>query len=100
MSGKQKIPTILTVNRRKVLEIIHGHGANNVRVLDPLEMGGSPGGEIHLLVEMKKESTVLDVLPVEEELTDLLRRPVMIVLDQSFMRGQRSRLKAEAVGLE
>ena len=55
---------------------------------------GSPGQEIHLLVRVAGDKSLLDIIPAEEELAGLLGRPVFLIPEQSLHPDQARRLRA------
>ena len=98
MSEEESIPPgpFPMEQRARILELTAGCGADRVRLLDPREMGGGGGEEILLLVRMDPRKTLLDICPVEEELTRLLGRPVIIIPEESLHPDQARRLAGKA----
>ena len=88
--------TPLGEHLKAVRRILDSCGASEVRLLRGGGMGSGGGDEVHLLVEMAPERTLLDIVPAEERLTRLLERPVLIIPVQTLHPDQARRLKAGA----
>ena len=90
----------LKVRRNEVLRIASARGARRVRVFGSMARGEQgPTSDIDLLVEMEPGRTLLDLMNLEEDLEQLLGRPVDVVTEGALNPRIRERVLAEAVTL-
>lgn len=90
----------LKVRRNEVLRIASTRGARRVRVFGSMARGEQgPTSDIDLLVEMEPGRTLLDLMNLEEDLEQLLGRPVDVVTEGALNPRIRERVLAEAVAL-
>ena len=87
-------------NREEILRIAAQHGARNVRVFGSVARGDDRAdSDVDLLVEMEDDRSLLDLVGLEQDLEDLLRRDVDVLTDASIRPVLRSRIIAEARAL-
>jgi predicted nucleotidyltransferase len=87
-------------NRDEILRIAARHGARNVRVFGSVARGEDrTDSDVDLLVEMESNRSLLDLVGLEQDLEDLLRRDVDVVTDASIHPDLRPRITAEARAL-
>lgn len=90
----------LKVRRNEVLRIASARGARRVRVFGSMARGEQgPTSDIDLLVEMEPGRTLLDLMNLEEDLEQLLGRPVDVVTEGALNPRIRERVLADAVPL-
>jgi predicted nucleotidyltransferase len=86
-------------NREEILRIAARHGARTVGVFGSVARGDDRSdSDIDLDVEME-DGRSLDLVGLEQELEELLRRKVDVVTDASSHALLRSRITAEARAL-
>lgn len=87
-------------NREEILRIAARHGARNVRVFGSVARGDDrAGSDVDLLVEMEDDRSLLDLVGLEQDLEELLRRHVDVLTDDSIHPALRPRISAEARAL-
>ena len=87
-------------NRDEILRIAARHGARNVRVFGSVARGDDrAGSDVDLLVEMEDDRSLLDLVGLEQDLEQLLRRRVDVLTDASIHPELRLRITAEARAL-
>ena len=87
-------------NREEILRIAALHGARNVRVFASVARGDARAdSDVDLLVEMEDDRSLLDLVGLEQDLEDLLRRDVDVLTDASIHPALRLRINAEARAL-
>jgi uncharacterized protein len=90
----------LYANRRAVLELAARHGARNVRVFGSMARGDArPDSDVDLLVDIEPGRTLLDVIALEQDLEELLGRPVDVLTDGGLSPYLQQRILAEAAAL-
>jgi predicted nucleotidyltransferase len=90
----------LHAHRHKILELATHHGARHVRVFGSIARGDArPNSDIDLLVEMELGRTLLDLIALEQDLEELLGRPVEILTDGGLSPYLQQRILAEAASL-
>jgi predicted nucleotidyltransferase len=90
----------LQAHRQKILELATRHGARNVRVFGSTVRGDArPNSDIDLLVEIEAGRTLLDLIALEQDLEELLGRPVEILTDSGLSPYLQQRILAEAAAL-
>ncbi len=84
-------------DREEILRIAAQHGARNVRVFGSVARGDDRAdSDVDLLVEMEDDRSLLDLVGLEQDLEDLLRRNVDVLTDASIHPDLRLRITAEA----
>lgn len=90
----------LQAHRRTIIALATIHGARNVRVFGSMVRGEAhPNSDIDLLVEIECGRTLLDVIALEQDLEELLGRPVEILTDGGLSPYLEKRILAEAAVL-
>jgi predicted nucleotidyltransferase len=90
----------LQTHRPTILRIATRHGARNVRVFGSIVRGDAgPNSDIDLLVELEPGRTLLDVIALEQDLEELLGRPVEVLTDGGLSPYLQERILAEAAAL-
>jgi predicted nucleotidyltransferase len=86
--------------RSDILRILSLHGARNARIFGSAARGDlRPSSDIDVLVEMEPERTLIDLVALEQDLTELFRRRVDVITDGGISPHLRDRILAEAVPL-
>lgn len=76
------------------------HGARSVRVFGSVARGEArDDSDLDLLVEMEEGRTLLDLIGLHQDLTDLLPCEVEVVTEADLSRHYRPRVLQEAVAL-
>ncbi|MDR1990300.1 MAG: nucleotidyltransferase family protein [Acidobacteriaceae bacterium] len=87
-------------NRDEILRIAAQHGARNIRVFGSVARGEDrANSDVDLLVEMEDERSLLDLVALEQDLEELLKRGVDVLTDASIHPFLRPRIVAEARAL-
>jgi hypothetical protein len=87
-------------HRREILALAARHGARNVRVFGSIVRGDDhPDSDIDFLVEMEPGRTLLDVIALEQDLSELLERKTEVVTDAGLSPYLQQRILAEAAAL-
>jgi predicted nucleotidyltransferase len=90
----------LHVHRQAVLELAAHHGARNVRVFGSMARGDDrKDSDVDLLVEIEPGRTLLDLIALEQDLEELLGRPVEVLTDGGLGPYLQQRILAEGVAL-
>jgi uncharacterized protein len=88
----------LEEKRLEILRIAQAHGASNIRVFGSVARGEEgPDSDLDLLVEMKAESSLLDLVSLCQDLEDLLGHKVDVITEGGISPYLRDRIYAEAV---
>ena len=93
---------VMTIDRDRdeILRLAARYGARNVRVFGSVARGEDRAdSDIDLLVEMDDNRSLLDLVGLEQELEELLRRDVDVLTDASLHPDLRVRIAAEARAL-
>lgn len=86
--------------RSDVLRIVRIHGALNVCVFGSRARGESrDDSDLDLLVDLEEGRSLLDLIGIEQDLEDLLGRPVDVITRRELSPYLRERVLAEAVPL-
>jgi uncharacterized protein len=97
---KPRISIRLKEKRHEILRIAKAHGASNIRVFGSVARGEEgPDSDLDLLVEMKPESGLLDLISLWQDLEDLLDHKVDVITEGGISPYLRDRIYAEAVPL-
>jgi hypothetical protein len=95
---KSKVFPGLNEKRQEILRIAQAHGATNIRVFGSVARGEEgPESDLDLLVEMKPESSLLDLVSLWQDLEDLLGYKVNVITEGGISPYLRDRIYAEAV---
>jgi predicted nucleotidyltransferase len=90
----------LHAHRQAVLELAARHGARSVRVFGSMARGDDrPDSDVDLLVDIEPGRTLLDVIALEQDLEELLGRPVAVLTDGGLSPYLQQRILAEAAAL-
>ena len=93
-------PDSLRPQRQAILEVAARHGARNVPVFGSIARGDDrPNSDVDLLVEVEAGRTLLDVIALEQDLEELLGRPVGLLTDAGLSPCLQERILAEALAL-
>ena len=97
---RSRLSPKLKEKRKEILRIAQAHGASNVRVFGSVARGEEgPDSDLDLLVEMKPESSLLDLVSLWQDLEDLLGHKVDVITEGGISPYLRDRIYAEAVPL-
>lgn len=88
----------LQEHREDVLRLAEARGVGRVRVFGSVARG-TPGqdSDLDLLVEVSDHTSLLDLVALERELTDLLGVPVQVVSEGGLKPWVRAQVLSEAV---
>jgi predicted nucleotidyltransferase len=87
-------------HRREILELAARHGARNVRVFGAMARGDDhEESDVDLLVDIEPGRTLLDLIPLEQDLQQLLGRKVEVLTDGGLNPYLERRILAEAASL-
>jgi hypothetical protein len=85
---------------RDVRDIAARHGARNIRVFGSVARGEAGGeSDLDLLVDMSDDCSLLDLIAVERELSELLNRKVDVVVEGGVSPYLLDRIRSEAITL-
>lgn len=88
---------IVTDNRDRILDIAARHGARNVRIFGSAARGEArPDSDIDLLVDLEPGRSLLDHVALWQDLEQLLRRRVDVVVEGGISPHLEQRILAEA----
>ncbi|MBI3491218.1 MAG: nucleotidyltransferase family protein [Acidobacteria bacterium] len=91
---------VLRQQRQAVLELAARHGVRNVRVFGSNARGEDrPDSDLDLLVDVEPGRTLLDLIAFEQDLEELLARPVDVLTDGGLSPYLQKRILAEAAVL-
>lgn len=94
------MPPILMRQRQAILDLAARHGLRNVRVFGSILRGEArPDSDVDLLVEVESGRTLLDVIGFEQDVEELLARPVDVVTEGGLSPYLQGRILAEASAL-
>ena len=86
--------------REQVLRIARVHGATHVAVFGSVARGeGGADSDLDLLVDLEPGRSLLDLIAIEQDLEDLLGRPVDALTRRGLSPYLRDRVLSEAVPL-
>jgi predicted nucleotidyltransferase len=90
----------LNQHRDAILRLAAEHGARNVRVFGSVARGtASETSDLDLLVAMEPGRTLLGLVALNQDLEDVLGRPVDVVTEGELSPYLRDRILAEAIAL-
>lgn len=97
--GDMAAPDLLR-QRQTILELAARHGVRNVRVFGSVARGDDRAdSDLDLLVDVEHGRSSLDVIGLEQDLEELLGRPVQVVSERGLSHYLEERVLAEAVAL-
>jgi prevent-host-death family protein len=83
---------------QSIVEIASRHGATRVRVFGSLARGDASGSsDLDLLVEMEPQRSLLDLIGLEQDLSDLLEMKVDVVTEEGLDGDLLDRILSEAI---
>jgi hypothetical protein len=86
--------------RTDILSIARAHGASNVCVFGSRARGESrEDSDLDLLIDLEEGRSLLDLIGIEQDLEDLLGRPVDVLTRRELSPYLRDRVLREAVPL-
>ncbi len=86
--------------RLEILRVLSLHGARNPRIFGSVARGqAQASSDIDVLVDMEPGRTLLDLIALEQALSDILGHHVDVVTDGGISPYLRDRIVAEAVAL-
>lgn len=89
---------VLRSRRQDVLALARKHGASSVRVFGSVARGTArPDSDVDLLVEMEPGRSIFDLIALEQDLAELLGRPVQVVSAAGLKPRVMERVLSEAV---
>lgn len=92
------IRDLIQAKREDILAIAVRHGARNVRIFGSVARGDDDKkSDVDFLVEMKPGRSLLDLVALNDDLEQLLGRPVDVVTERGISPYLRDRINAEAV---
>lgn len=83
---------------KRIRTIARRHGASRIRVFGSVARGES-GNDLDLLVEMSRDRSLLDLIGLEQELSDLLEARVDVVTEEGLPSSLLETILSEAVDL-
>lgn len=90
----------LRERREELLNIAKKRGAFNVRVFGSISRGEeTPQSDIDLLVTIEKGRSLLDIIGLQQDLSNLLARKVDVISDDSLNKYLRARILNEATAI-
>lgn len=90
----------ILARRQEILSVAEKHGARNVRVFGSVVRGeATEESDLDFLVEMNKQSSLLDRIAIINELQDLLHSKVDVVNEKALHWTLRDRILGEGVPL-
>lgn len=97
---RSRIFIALKEKRQEILRLAQAHGASNIRVFGSVARGEEgPESDLDLLVEMKPECSLLDLISLWQDLEDLLGHKVDVITEGGISPYLRDHIHAEAVPL-
>lgn len=86
--------------RRRIQSLAAEHGAEAVRLFGSFARGDAgPDSDLDLLVRMREDRTLIDLVALTQELSALLGRPVDVVTEDGLSPALKDEILAEAVAL-
>jgi predicted nucleotidyltransferase len=90
----------LREHRHEIVDCAASRGARNVRVFGSMARGGmSSGSDIDFLVEMESGRSLLDLVGLRQDLSDLLGGSVDVLSDRGLSAHLRDQILSEAIPL-
>ncbi len=92
--------TLAQLDHNSVIAIAAKHGAHAVRVFGSVARAEDHlDSDVDLLVSMERGRDLLDLVALEQELTDTLGRRVEVVTDEGLSPYLKDQILAEAIPL-
>ncbi|RIK77078.1 MAG: hypothetical protein DCC67_13090 [Planctomycetota bacterium] len=92
--------TPLDANREAILKIAAKYGARQVRLFGSTARGDAhEGSDVDILVDLDEGRSLLDQVGFQQELEELLGRPVDVVVEGGISPYLEQRILADAVPL-
>ena len=86
--------------RREILAMAARHGARNVRVFGSIARGDDhQESDVDFLVDIEPGRSLIDVIALEQDLTQLLGRKVEVLTEEGLSPYLQQRILAEAATL-
>lgn len=90
----------LRARRSEILSLAERHGARNVRVFGSVVRGEDrPESDVDFLVEVERGRSLLDLIELEQDLSEMLGRPVEVLTDRGLNPHLQEQILAEARAL-
>ena len=94
------IDRALQSRREEILRIAERYGARNVRVFGSRARGeGRPDSDVDILVTVREQASLLELVAIKQDLEDLLGSTVHVVTEDAISPYIREQLLREAVAL-
>ena len=91
---------VLLNKREEILRVAGLHGARSVRIFGSVARGeAGPDSDLDLLVELTPDRSLLDIIAIQQDLEDLLRRKVHVLTEAAVSPYFREAVLKEAVDL-
>jgi predicted nucleotidyltransferase len=95
---KMNLSELLSLKKEEIQRIARQHGTRNLRVFGSVAKGeDTEASDLDLLVEMKPERSLLDLVAIKQDLEDLLGCRVHVVTEAGVSPYLRERVLQEAV---
>ena len=95
-----KIVEVVEKKRSEILRTVFQYGGKNVRLFGSVARGvATASSDLDILLEMEKGRSLLDLVAIQQDLEDLLGRPVHVVTESSLSPYFRDEVLKEAVSL-
>jgi len=89
---------LLRSKRREIFEVLDSYGATNPRIVGSVARGDDrPESDIDLMLDMPEELSLLDVIGLERQLSDLLGSTVEVCEEDGLPAKVAGIMLAEAV---
>lgn len=90
----------ISARRDEILALARRHGATNVRLFGSVSRGDDRiDSDVDVLVSLSPGSTLLDHVALQQDLEELLGRPVDVVVETGLSPHLRDHILAEATAL-
>lgn len=94
------ISSIIRNRRKEIIDIAKKYGAKNVRIFGSMARGDeSINSDVDIIVEMETGSSLLDIIAIKQDISELLGRKVDVVTEASISPYIRNAVLKEAVNL-
>ena len=94
------IVELLGDKRQDILRLAAQHGATNVRIFGSLACGEArPDSDVDMLITLDPERSLLDLIALQQDLSDLLKCKVDVVTEASVSPYIRPQVLRDAVAL-
>jgi hypothetical protein len=91
---------LLGDKRQDILRLAAQHGARNVRIFGSLARGEArPDSDVDILITLDPERSLLDLIALQQDLSDLLKCKVDVVTEASVSPYIRPQVLRDAVAL-